>query len=60
MINYENWSNNTSRYDSTRFPGKVLMNLPFNENSTVLGHIVKRLKKLELLYDIIIATSKIK
>lgn len=47
-----------ARYDSTRFPGKVLMNLPFNENSTVLGHIVKRLKKLELLHDIIIATSK--
>lgn len=47
-----------ARYDSTRFPGKVLMNLPFNENRTVVGHIVKRLKKLDLLHDIIIATSK--
>ncbi|WP_169734638.1 cytidylyltransferase domain-containing protein [Maribacter antarcticus] len=46
-----------ARYDSTRLPGKVLMNLPFNENKTILNQIVNRLQKVKLIDEIIIATS---
>jgi spore coat polysaccharide biosynthesis protein SpsF len=47
-----------ARYDSTRLPGKVLMNLPFGEKNTVLDQIINRLKKVNLINEIIIATSE--
>ncbi|WP_159018810.1 cytidylyltransferase domain-containing protein [Algibacter sp. L3A6] len=47
-----------ARYDSTRLPGKVLLNLPFNENESILGHIIERLNKIKLLDEVIVATSK--
>lgn len=45
-----------ARFDSTRLPGKVLLNLPFQTNVTVLDRIINRIK---LVKDVIpiIATS---
>lgn len=45
-----------ARFDSTRLPGKVLLNLPFQSNVTVLDRIINRIK---LVKDVIpiIATS---
>jgi len=47
-----------ARVDSSRLPGKVLMQLPFLYGDTVLGHIVKRLKQIFDTEQIIIATSE--
>lgn len=44
------------RYNSTRLPGKVLLELPFGSGKTLLSLIVERLRKVEDL-DVIIATS---
>lgn len=45
-----------ARLDSSRLPGKVLLNLPINSNETILSRIVNRLKNLD--NDLpIIATS---
>lgn len=46
-----------ARYDSTRLPGKVLMSLPFGSGTTILEHIVNRLKLVKSVGTIIIATS---
>lgn len=46
-----------ARFDSTRLPGKVLMNLPFDSNETVISQIVNRLKGSLNLNEIVIATS---
>lgn len=46
-----------ARYDSTRLPGKVLMNLPFDKTNTVLGQIINRLKQVTNINEIIVATS---
>ena len=46
-----------ARYDSTRLPGKVLMSLPFASGTTILEHIVNRLKLVKGINNIIIATS---
>lgn len=45
------------RYNSTRFPGKVLKSLPFNSNNTVLSQIHNQLQKVKNIDDIIVATS---
>jgi spore coat polysaccharide biosynthesis protein SpsF len=45
-----------ARIDSTRLPGKVLLNLPFDSSETVLSRIVNRLKMLNNTLPII-ATS---
>lgn len=46
-----------ARYDSSRLPGKVLMELPFHGGKTILEHIVDRLKLVNKVEKIIIATS---
>ena len=46
-----------ARYDSTRLPGKVLMSLPFGSGTTILEHIVNRLKLVKGVDKVIIATS---
>jgi|SRR5690554_714187 len=46
-----------ARFDSTRFSGKVLKNLPFNSKNTVLSQIYNRLLLVKEIDDVIIATS---
>lgn len=46
-----------ARYDSSRLPGKVLFNLPFHSEETVLSQIIKRLRSCNFLDHIIVATS---
>jgi spore coat polysaccharide biosynthesis protein SpsF len=46
-----------ARTSSTRLPEKVLKNLPYNHNITVLEQVIRRLKRSEKLDDIIIATT---
>ena len=46
-----------ARTSSTRLPGKVLKYLPYNSKVTVLGQVIRRLKKSSLLDMIIVATS---
>lgn len=46
-----------ARMGSSRLPGKVLMSLPFCSNTTVLAHIINRLKKVRKINSIIVATS---
>ena len=45
-----------ARYDSTRFPGKVLLNLPFDSEETLLSRIVERIRMISGIIPII-ATS---
>ncbi len=47
-----------ARTSSTRLPGKVLKELPFNSGITCLEQVIRRLKKSKKLNDIIIATTK--
>ncbi len=47
-----------ARTSSTRLPGKVLKELPYNSGITCLEQVVRRLKKPKKLNDIIIATTK--
>jgi len=47
-----------ARMDSSRFPGKVLMKLPYKDGDTILCHIVNRLKSCQNFDKIIIATSE--
>jgi spore coat polysaccharide biosynthesis protein SpsF len=46
-----------ARLDSTRLPNKVLLPLPFGTKETLLSQIVRRLKGILELDEIIIATS---
>lgn len=46
-----------ARSSSTRFPGKILKNLPYHDNITVLQQVIRRLKKSNILDEIIIATT---
>ena len=46
-----------ARTSSTRLPGKVLKNLPFDEDITVLEQVVRRLKGSKALNEVIIATT---
>jgi len=47
-----------ARTSSTRLPGKVLKELPYNSGITCLEQVIRRLKKSKKLNDIIIATTK--
>ena len=47
-----------ARISSTRLPGKVLKELPFNSGITCLEQVIRRLKKSKKLKEIIIATTK--
>lgn len=46
-----------ARTSSTRLPEKVLKNLPFDSDITVLEQVIRRLKKSKKLDEIIIATT---
>jgi len=46
-----------ARLSSTRLPAKVLKNLPFDSNITVLQQVIRRTKKSLKIDDIIIATT---
>ncbi len=46
-----------TRTTSTRLPAKVLKNLPYNSNITILQQVIRRLKKSKKLDEIIIATT---
>lgn len=46
-----------ARASSTRLPGKVLKELPAGSGITVLGQVIRRLKKCRQLNDIIVATT---
>jgi spore coat polysaccharide biosynthesis protein SpsF len=47
-----------ARTSSTRLPGKVLKELPYNSGITCLEQVIRRLKKSKKLNEIIIATTK--
>ncbi len=46
-----------ARTSSTRLPQKVLLNLPYNSNLTVLQQVIRRLKRSQNIGNIIIATT---
>ncbi len=46
-----------ARMSSSRLPGKVLKELPYGSGITVLGQIIRRLKRSKIINDIIIATT---
>lgn len=46
-----------ARMNSTRLPGKVLLPLPLNGATTVLGHVVARAKALANGQQVVVATS---
>ena len=46
-----------ARTSSTRLPEKVLKNLPYSSNITILEQVIRRLKKSRMLNEIIIATT---
>ncbi|MDR2544831.1 MAG: glycosyltransferase family protein [Methanobrevibacter sp.] len=45
------------RTTSTRLPKKILKNLPYDSNITVLEQVINRLKRSKLLDELIIATT---
>lgn len=47
-----------ARTGSTRLPGKVLRNLPYSSNITVLGQVIRRVKRSKKIGVTIVATSK--
>jgi spore coat polysaccharide biosynthesis protein SpsF len=47
-----------ARTSSTRLPGKILKEFPYNSGITCLEQVVRRLKKSKRLNEIIIATTK--
>ncbi|MCD6231210.1 glycosyltransferase family protein [Candidatus Aerophobetes bacterium] len=47
-----------ARTSSTRLPNKVLKELPYGSNITVLEQVIKRLNKSQKLNEIIIATTE--
>jgi len=46
-----------ARMSSTRLPGKVLKELPYNSGITVLEQVIRRLKKSKNLKKIVVATT---
>lgn len=44
-----------ARMTSTRLPGKVLLELPSGSGVTVLEHVIRRLKRVKLLDEIVVA-----
>ena len=46
-----------ARTSSTRFPKKVLKELPYGSGITVLEQVIRRLKKSKLIDEIIVATT---
>ena len=48
-----------ARLGSTRLPNKVLMPLPIGSNETILSQIIKKIKDVDIICDVIVATSKL-
>lgn len=48
-----------ARLGSTRLPNKVLMPLPLGSNQTILSQIIKKIKEVDVICDVIVATSKL-
>ena len=46
-----------ARNTSTRLPGKVTLPLPMNSNTSVLEHVVKRVRKASNIDQVIVATT---
>ena len=46
-----------ARYNSERLPGKILMPLPISASNSILGIIIERLKKVERIDKIVVATT---
>jgi spore coat polysaccharide biosynthesis protein SpsF len=46
-----------ARMSSTRLPGKVLMQLPWGSGISVLGQVIRRLKRARSLDTVIVATT---
>ncbi|MEZ7900479.1 MAG: hypothetical protein QMC34_01080 [Flavobacteriales bacterium] len=46
-----------ARMGSKRLPKKILKNLPFNSKDTLIGNIIKRLKKSRYFSKIVVASS---
>lgn len=46
-----------ARTSSTRFSEKVLKNLPYNGDTTVLEQVIRRLKQSKMINEIIVATT---
>lgn len=46
-----------ARYGSTRLPGKVLLPLPMGDRTSVLEQVVKRVKAVDSIDEVIVATS---
>lgn len=47
-----------ARYSSTRLLGKILLSLPYQSNITLLQQIVNRSKAINIVDEVVIATSK--
>ena len=47
-----------ARMGAQRLPGKVILKLPPKSSSTVLDHIIRRLKRSQIVNQIIVATSR--
>ena len=45
------------RTTSSRLPNKVLLNLPYNSEKTVLEQVISRVRKSKMIDDIIVATT---
>jgi spore coat polysaccharide biosynthesis protein SpsF len=49
-----------ARYNSERLPGKIVMPLPINSSTSILGTIIGRLGKVKQINKIIVATTRAK
>jgi len=47
-----------ARLKSTRLPAKILLPVPFNDGEPLIGHIIKRAKKVSSVDYVILATSE--
>ena len=47
-----------ARMSSTRLPGKVLRNLPSGSDITVLGQVIRRVKKAKRVGEVIVAVTR--
>lgn len=46
-----------ARVNSTRLPNKVLLSLPYSSNTSVLDQVIGRAQKIEMVNEVIIATT---
>lgn len=48
-----------ARLGSSRLPNKVLMPLPLGSNETIISQIIKKIKEVDIISDVVVATSKL-